>query len=370
LLGLAPPSEPICSAPALHRQGSALNTGMAQPGGFDGEDEQADRALRPRSLDQFTGQRRVVRNLSVAIEAARGRKDSLDHVLLSGPPGLGKTTLAHIIAQELDAELIETAGPMLEKPGDLAGILSALQYGSVLFIDEVHSLKRVIEEYLYAAMEDFRITIQLGEGATANALTLNLQSFTLVAATTREGQLSPPLRGRFGIRERLALYNVEDLVSILRRSAALLEVEADDDGLLEIARRSRGTARYANNHLKRIRDLAQVRYANRIDAAVAGEGLAMLGIDESGLTEMDRRILRCLADAGRAVGLKTLAVTVGEEESTIEDVYEPYLIQSGFLSKTPQGRVLGGAGYRHLDLPPPSGSDAAGSEPDRQERSF
>ncbi|MDA3959950.1 MAG: Holliday junction branch migration DNA helicase RuvB [Planctomycetota bacterium] len=323
-----------------------------QPPAFQPSDDPADRALRPKRLQEFTGQKPVVRNLAVAIEAARGRDDQLDHVLLSGPPGLGKTTLAHIIAAEMGAEVIETAGPMLDKPGDLAGILSSLRAGSVLFIDEIHSLKRVVEEYLYSAMEDFRITVQLGEGATANTLTLNLQPFTLVAATTREGQLSPPLRSRFAIRERLDLYGVDDLTRILSRSATLLGVEADGDGLIEIARRSRGTARYANNHLRRIRDLAQVRYANQIDAKVAHEGLGMLGIDAGGLTELDRRMLKCLADHGRPVGLKTLAVTVGEEESTLEDVYEPFLIQSGFLYKTPQGRRLSAAGYRHIGMDP------------------
>ena len=320
------------------------------PPAFDQRDDGADRALRPRRLQEFTGQRAVTANLTVAIEAARQRSDQLDHVLLSGPPGLGKTTLAHIMAAEMEATIIETAGPMLDKPGDLAGILSGLQAGSVLFIDEVHSLKRVVEEYLYAAMEDYRITIQLGEGATTNALTLNLAPFTLVAATTREGLLTAPFRSRFGIRERLDLYAEEDLVSILQRSASLLQVNADSDGLATIARRSRGTPRYANNHLRRIRDLAQVRYDNMITSAVAIEGLAMLGIDEAGLTELDRRILRALAEAGRPVGLKTLAVQVGEEDGTIEDVYEPYLIQSGLLSKTPSGRLLTSKGYHHLGL--------------------
>jgi Holliday junction DNA helicase RuvB len=258
------------------------------------------------------------------------------------------------MAAEMDAEIQETAGPMLERPGDLAGLLSALRPGSLLFIDEVHSLKRVVEEYLYSAMEDYRITIQIGEGATANSLTLNLPPFTLVAATTREGNLSPPFRSRFGIRERLDLYSVDDLVRILDRSARLLGVEADTEGLEAIADRSRGTARYANNHLRRIRDLAQVHYDNHISAAVAAEGLDMLGIDRAGLTEIDRRLLAALAASGRPVGLKTLAVTVGEEEHTIEDVYEPYLIQQGFLAKTPSGRVLNPSGYTHLGLEPPA----------------
>lgn len=328
---------------------------MAGAPGFEARDEQADKALRPQSLAEFTGQEPIVRNLAVGIEAARARQEQLDHVLLSGPPGLGKTTLAHIMAREMEAEINETSGPMLEKPGDLAGILTALRPGSVLFIDEIHSLKRVIEEYLYSAMEDQRISIQLGQGATTEVLTVNVAPFTLVAATTREGLLSAPLRSRFGITERLDLYDVDDLVRILDRSARLLQVEADYEGLKLIAQRSRGTARYANNHLRRIRDLAQVKYENFIDVEVATEGLNMLGIDHIGLTELDRRILKCLAEHGRPVGLKTVSVTVGEEPSTIEDVYEPFLIQSGLMSKTQQGRVLNSKGYGHLGLDAPKG---------------
>jgi holliday junction DNA helicase RuvB len=326
---------------------------MSQPTGFDQRDEAGDRALRPKRLAEFTGQELVTRNLSVAIAAARQRSEQLDHVLLSGPPGLGKTTLAHIMAAEMEAEIKETSAPLLDKPGDLAGMLSALRPGSVLFIDEIHGLKRVIEEYLYSAMEDFRISIQLGDGATAQSLTLNLAPFTLVGATTREGSLSAPFRSRFAIRERLDLYSADELTRILSRSATLLNVEADYDGLAQIAGRSRGTARYANNHLRRIRDLAQVKYNNHIDEAVAGEGLAMLGIDQAGLTELDRRILRCLAEQGRPVGLKTLSITVGEEEMTIEDIYEPFLIQSGLITKTPSGRTLTTKGYRHLGLDAP-----------------
>jgi len=347
---------------------------VSTPEPFAARDEQQDRALRPRRIDEFTGQGRVVENLRIAISAARGRGEPVDHVLLSGPPGLGKTTLAHIVANEMDAAIQETAGPMLEKPGDLAGILSALQPGSVLFIDEVHSLKRVVEEYLYSAMEDFRITIQLGEGATTNVLTLNLPPFTLVAATTREGQLTPPFRTRFAIRERLDLYSVDDLIAILERNAAKLGVDYDRDGLATIAARSRGTARYANNHLRRIRDLAQVRYDNRIDAAVADEGLDKLGIDAAGLTEIDRRILECLAASKRrdgspgAVGLKTLAITVGEDEATIEDVYEPYLVQRALIAKTPSGRALTAVGFEHLGLAPPE--LAGDGNPGDQERLF
>ena len=334
---------------------------MPAPADFAQRDDAADRALRPRRLAEFTGQRAATRNLALAVAAASQRHEPLDHVLLSGPPGLGKTTLAGILAAEMGAELKETSGPMLDKPGDLAGLLSALKPGSVLFIDEIHALKRVVEEYLYSAMEDYRIAIQLGEGATAQSLTLTLPPFTLVGATTREGSLSPPFRSRFGIVERLDLYSDEDLAAILARSARLLPVEADAAGLAEIARRSRGTARFANNHLRRIRDLAQVRYGNRITAEVAAEGLALLGIDAAGLTELDRRILRCLCEQRRPVGLKTLAVTIGEEESTIEDVYEPFLIQGGLLAKTPQGRIATAKAWRHLGLIPP-GDAAPGQE--------
>ena len=326
---------------------------MTQPAGFEKRDESADRALRPKRLAEFTGQEAVTRNLSVAIAAAKQRQEQLDHVLLSGPPGLGKTTLAHIMAAEMEAEIKETAAPLLDKPGDLAGILSALRPGSVLFIDEIHGLKRVIEEYLYSAMEDFRISIHLGDGATTQALTLNLAPFTLVGATTREGSLTGPFRSRFAIRERLDLYSADELTRILSRSATLLNVDSDYDGLAIIASRSRGTARYANNHLRRIRDLAQVKYGNQITGAVAEEGLKMLGIDKAGLTELDRRILTCLAKHRRPVGLKTVAITVGEEESTIEDIYEPFLIQAGYLNKTPSGRIITGKGYDHLGLAPP-----------------
>jgi Holliday junction DNA helicase RuvB len=326
---------------------------MSAPSGFDARDDATDRALRPRRLNEFTGQTSVTRNLALAVAAAKQRSEQLDHVLLSGPPGLGKTTLAHIMAAEMGAEIRETSGPMIDKPGDLAGILSSLTKGSVLFIDEIHSIKRVVEEYLYSAMEDFRISIQLGEGATTQSLTLNLQPFTLVGATTREGSLTAPFRSRFGIRERLDLYTPDELSRILARSAQMLGVESDADGVAEIARRSRGTARYANNHLRRIRDLAQVHYGNRITRDVAEEGLDMLGIDKAGLTELDRRILTCLASHRRAVGLKTIAVTIGEEEATIEDIYEPFLIQSGYLAKTPAGRVLSVRGYQHLGLAPP-----------------
>ncbi len=327
---------------------------MAQaPGQLGERDDASDRALRPKTLADFTGQQAVTRNLALAVAAASQRKEQLDHVLLAGPPGLGKTTLAHILATEMGAEIKETSGPMLEKPGDLAALLSALRPGSILFIDEIHSLKRVVEEYLYSAMEDFRITVNLGEGPTSQSLTINLQPFTLVGATTREGSLTAPFRSRFGIRERLDLYHPDELARILRRSTGLLGVESDDNGLAVIAARSRGTARIANNHLRRIRDLAQVHHGNRISMAVAEQGLGMLGIDPSGLTEIDRRILQCLCRHRRAVGVKTIAQTVDEEEPTVEDLHEPFLIQAGFIIKTPQGRLATPLAYRHLGLAPP-----------------
>lgn len=297
-------------------------------------------ALRPRTLAEFIGQPKIVRNLDVFIAAARQRGEPVDHVLFSGMPGLGKTTLAQLISVEMGVQMHGTSGPILERPGDLVGILTGLKRGDVLFVDEIHRLPAPVEEYLYSAMEDFHVDVQIDQGAQARSVRLDLQRFTLVGATTREGLLSAPFRARFGVTERLDPYDAADIRRIVARSAGLLKVEIEAAALDQIARRSRGTPRVANRVLRRLRDVAQVRGKGRITEAVAREGLEMLGIDEHGLTEMDRRILRCIADQGNAVGLKTVAVAVGEEEDTIEDAYEPHLIREGLLQKTPRGRKL------------------------------
>lgn len=310
----------------------------------DAIQRETDRAMRPRSLADFTGQGPIIRNLRLAIEAAKQRGQALDHILLSGPPGLGKTTLASIVAQEMGSAIVETSAPALMKPGDLAGVLSGMLPKTVLFIDEIHSLPPDIEEYLYGAMEDYRITIHVGEGAESQPLALPLAPFTLIGATTREGQLSTPFRSRFGIRERLDLYSDADLATILKRSAGLLQMEADEPALLRIAERSRGTARFANNYLRRLRDFAQMENDGLLNEAMALKGLGYLGVDAGGLTEIDRRILITIANARRAVGLKTIAQSVSEEERTIEDTYEPWLIQRGLLLKTPNGRQLSDIG--------------------------
>jgi Holliday junction DNA helicase RuvB len=315
-------------------------------------DAQLDVTLRPPDFSEFTGQGKVKERLEIAVEAARRRLEPLDHVLLSGPPGLGKTTLAGIIARSMGANLRATSGPAIEKAGDLAGLLTNLDPGDVLFIDEIHRLQKAIEEYLYPAMEDFRLDIIIDQGPNARSVRLNLPRFTLVGATTRSGLLSAPLLTRFPIRERLDYYTADQLREIVCRSARLLQVEIDLAGASEIARRSRGTPRIANNLLRRVRDYAQVRHDGRITRAVADGALAILEIDEHGLDEMDKRILEAIAVkfGGGPVGVNSLAVAVGEEPDTIEEVYEPYLILEGYLHRTPQGRVTTELACRRLGL--------------------
>ena len=320
-----------------------------------------EQTLRPAAFADFTGQAKVRERLEISVEAARRRKEPLDHLLLSGPPGLGKTTLAGILAKAMGANLRATSGPTIEKAGDLAGLLTNLEEGDVLFIDEIHRLQKTIEEYLYPAMEDFKLDIIIDQGPNARSVRLNLPRFTLIGATTRSGLLSAPLLTRFPMRERLDYYDAAQLQKILLRSAGLLNVATDAPGALEIARRSRGTPRIANNLLRRVRDYAQVRHEGRIDGAVADRALAMLEIDENGLDEMDKRILETIIVkfGGGPVGVNSLAVAVGEEPDTIEEVYEPYLIMEGYLNRTPQGRVATELGYKKLGLKPATGKQAS-----------
>ncbi len=318
-------------------------------------DDDADAHVRPQRLKDFIGQKAVRENLAVFVAAARERKESLDHVLLHGPPGLGKTTLAHIVSRELGVGFRATSGPMIAKAGDLAAILTNLEANDVLFIDEIHRLNPAIEEVLYPAMEDFQLDLIIGEGPAARSVRIELQPFTLVGATTRSGLLSTPLRDRFGIPLRLEFYGAEELVEIVRRGARVLGVDLSADGALEIARRSRGTPRVAGRLLKRVRDFASVDQVREIDKTAADAALRRLDVDAMGLDAMDRRYLACIADnyAGGPVGVETLAAALAEERDTLEDVIEPFLIQQGLIQRTPRGRVVSDAGYRQLGLPAP-----------------
>ncbi|WP_036300718.1 Holliday junction branch migration DNA helicase RuvB [Methylotenera sp. L2L1] len=319
------------------------------------QEEALERALRPKVLDEYIGQEKARAQLEIFINAARGRSEALDHVLLFGPPGLGKTTLAHIIAKEMGVNMRQTSGPVLERAGDLAALLTNLEPNDVLFIDEIHRLSPVVEEILYPAMEDYRLDIMIGEGPAARSVRLDLPPFTLVGATTRAGMLTNPLRDRFGIVSRLEFYTSEELGRIVQRSAGLLDVEMVDTGALEIARRSRGTPRIANRLLRRVRDYAQVKADGKVSASIADAALQMLDVDKLGFDVMDRKLLLAVLEkfGGGPVGLDNLAAAIGEERDTIEDVLEPYLIQQGFLMRTPRGRVATSQSYQHFGLPVP-----------------
>ncbi len=328
-------------------------------------EEAIERALRPKGMREYVGQTKAREQLEIFIGAAKKRSEAMDHVLLFGPPGLGKTTLSHIIASELGVNLRQTSGPVLEKPKDLAAILTNLERNDVLFIDEIHRLSPVVEEILYPALEDYQIDIMIGEGPAARSIKLDLQPFTLVGATTRAGMLTNPLRDRFGIVARLEFYSAEELARIVHRSAGLLKVPTDNEGAFEIARRSRGTPRVANRLLRRVRDYADVKGKGSIDQQIANQALAMLDVDPLGFDVMDRKLLEAIVHRfdGGPVGLDNVAAAIGEEPGTIEDVIEPYLIQQGFLQRTPRGRIATLAAYRHLGMTPPAqaGADLFGS---------
>lgn len=330
----------------------------AEGEGLDSTEKEIEKVLRPSDFEEFSGQPKVVENLRVFVEAARQRGEALDHVLLHGPPGLGKTTLANIIATDMQVGIRITSGPVLDKPGDLAGLLTGLQEGDVLFIDEIHRLSPVVEEYLYSAMEDYKIDIMLDAGPNARAIQIKLNPFTLVGATTRSGLLTAPLRARFGINFRLEYYDVPTLQKIIERSSSILKISITQDASAEIARRSRGTPRIANALLRRVRDFAQIKGNGSIEHDIARTGLAALNVDVNGLDEMDNKILSTLIDKfkGGPVGITTIATAVGEQSGTIEEVYEPFLIQEGYLIRTPRGRVATEKSFKHLGRVPSANS--------------
>jgi Holliday junction DNA helicase RuvB len=321
------------------------------------EETGADAALRPSRLDEFIGQAQVKSSLQIAIDAAKQRRETLDHTLFFGPPGLGKTTLAMLMAREMGVQLRTTSGPVLERPGDLVGLLTSLGPGDMLFIDEIHRMKPALEEFLYPAMEDYRVDVRISEGPHAQTIPMSLERFTLIGATTRFGLLTPPMRARFGLVERLGFYPPDELQQIVTRSAAILAIPIEETGAAEIARRSRGTPRVANRLLRRVRDYAQVKADGRITVAVAAAALARLNVDEFGLDDMDTRILTTIIEkfGGGPVGLGTVAVAVGEDAGTLQEVYEPFLIQQGFLERTPRGRCATALAYRRFGLTPPAG---------------
>ncbi len=332
-------------------QAERIVTSVAMP-----QEDRQDRAIRPKQLEDYIGQPQVREQMDIFIRAAQQRKEPLDHTLIFGPPGLGKTTLANIIAAEMGVEMASTSGPVLEKAGDLAALMTNLQPGDVLFIDEIHRLSPVVEEVLYPAMEDYQLDIMIGEGPAARSIKLDLPPFTLVGATTRAGLLTSPLRDRFGIVQRLEFYNVKDLTHIVSRSAHLLGVEMDEAGAVEIAKRSRGTPRIANRLLRRVRDFAEVKGNGQITSDIADKALNMLNVDTHGFDHMDRRLLLTMIEkfSGGPVGIDSLAAAISEERDTIEDVLEPYLIQQGYITRTPRGRMVTHLAYAHFDLPAPS----------------